>query len=108
MDYSQTNIRLSHQTISRLKAQAERHGLSYSSMCEQILEEGVSRLDEESSYQENHFLLADNALRAKIDIANSRLRSISKKENKDVTYHEYPQEIAAYIFNQHCNGGGFS
>lgn len=76
MQHSQTNVRLSHDTISKLKAQAKKHGLTYSSMCEQILKDGVTKLNELDD--ENYLSLANNALRAKIDIENSRKRSQHK------------------------------
>lgn len=112
MQYYQTNVRLSHDTISKLKAQAKKHGLTYSSMCEQILEDGVAKLDEdldEDFDDENYFSLASNALRARMDIENSRKRSQqSKLENQHVSYPEYPQEAATYIFNQLRDVNGFS
>jgi predicted DNA-binding protein len=85
MEYSQTNVRLSHDTISKLKTLAALHGLTYSSMCEEILEDGVLKLADEG-----YTLLSGDGLRAKIDIANSRLRRISNKEKIHVEYHQYP------------------
>lgn len=103
MQYSQTKIRLAHDDIARLKAHAERYGLSYSGMCEQILKDGIAKLDDE-----NYFSLASNALRAQMDIENSRKRSQqSKLENQHVPYPEYPQEAATYIFNQLRDVNGF-
>lgn len=103
MKYSQTNIKLSQDTISRLKEQAGRYGFTYSDMCEKILEDGVSKLADE-----NYFLLPDDGLRARIDITRSRSRSISNKENKNVKHHQYPQGIATHIVNQLYNGSDFS
>jgi hypothetical protein len=103
MEYSQTNVRLSHDTISKLKALADLHGLTYSSMSERILEDGVLKLADEQ-----YTLLSGDGLRAKIDIANSRLRRISNKEKIHVEYHQYPQEITTRIVNQLYNNGGFS
>jgi predicted DNA-binding protein len=111
MQYSQTKIRLSHDTISNLKAHAEKRGLTYSSMCEQILEDGVAKLDELDGGldDENYFLLASNALRARMDIENSRKRSQqSKLEKQHVSYPEHPEEAAAYIYNQLRDVNGFS
>jgi hypothetical protein len=103
MQRFQIRVRLSKATTFKLKAQAKRHGLSLDSMCGRILEDGALKLA-----AENYSLLSGNALRAKVDIANSRLRSISNLEKRNVEYHQYPQETATYIFNQLSNTGGFS
>jgi hypothetical protein len=103
MQRFQIRVRLSKATTSKLKAQAKRHGLSLDSVCARILEDGALKLADE-----NYSLLSGDALRAKIDIANSRLRRISNKEKKHVEYHQYPQEIATRIVDQLCNNNGFS
>jgi plasmid stability protein len=88
MTASQIRVRLPENTISKLKAQAQRHGLSLGSLCARILENSAEKIADEN------YWLSNQALLAQLDIANSQLRStLPIQEETHVEHQDYLQAI---------------
>jgi predicted DNA binding CopG/RHH family protein len=107
MEYYQTKIRLSQATIYKIKAIAEVYGLSYSSMCQKILEDAISSLEEIEG--ESNLLSPTDGLATQTEFENSRQRQINLKMEKERAKHsEYSEEAVAYIYNQLRDIDGFN